>query len=81
MTTFVDHLAKQTAEIEHAGLYKSERIIASPQDAVITLADGTEVINFCANNYLGLADDPRLTDAAKVALDDFGYGMASSTLR
>ena len=77
MTSFVDHLANEAAEIQEAGLYKSERIIASPQDAVITLDDGTEVINFCANNYLGLADDPRLTDAAKVALDEFGYGMAS----
>ena len=77
MTSFVDHLAREADEIKGAGLYKSERVLASPQDAVITLEDGTDVINFCANNYLGLADDPRLTEAAKAALDEHGYGMAS----
>jgi len=59
------------------GTYKSERIIASPQSAVIRLADGAEVINFCANNYLGLSNSPALIDAAKLALDTYGYGMSS----
>ena len=74
--TFRDHLASQLAEIEEAGLTKRERSIHGPQSALIT-ADGAEVLNFCANNYLGLADHPALRDAAKAALDDWGYGMAS----
>jgi glycine C-acetyltransferase len=76
-TPFLEHLALQTEQLHAEGLYKSERVIASPQDAVITLEDGTEVINFCANNYLGLADDAGLIATAKDALDSFGYGMAS----
>jgi len=76
-TPFLEHLARQTEELHAEGLYKSERVIASPQDAVITLEDGTEVLNFCANNYLGLADDEGLIETAKDALDSFGYGMAS----
>jgi glycine C-acetyltransferase len=76
-TRFLEHLAEQAQEIREAGLYKSERILASPQDAVVTLEDGSEVINFCANNYLGLANDPSLTETAKQALDEYGYGMAS----
>ncbi len=75
--SFTDHLAAETAEIKEAGLFKSERVIASPQDAVITLDDGTEVINFCANNYLGLANDPTLEEAARDAVENYGYGMAS----
>ena len=63
--------------IREAGLFKSERIIASSQSAEITLADGRKVLNFCANNYLGLADDPAIIAAAKQALDTHGYGMAS----
>jgi glycine C-acetyltransferase len=74
---FLDHLAQQTEQLHAEGLYKSERVIASPQDAVITLEDGAEVINFCANNYLGLADDKELIATAKHALDSYGYGMAS----
>lgn len=74
--TFREHLATQLAEIEEAGLTKRERSIHGPQAALIT-ADGAEVLNFCANNYLGLADHPALRDAAKSALDDWGYGMAS----
>ncbi len=76
-TRFLDHLAGETEAIRAAGLFKSERVIASPQDAVISLEDGTQVINFCANNYLGLADDPRLVAAARDAIADYGYGMAS----
>ncbi len=64
-------------EIRDAGLFKSERIITSPQSAEITLADGRQVLNFCANNYLGLADHPDIIAAAKDALDTHGFGMAS----
>ena len=64
-------------ELREQGLFKSERVIASPQQAEITLADGRRVLNFCANNYLGLADHPRLIEAAKQALDSHGFGMAS----
>lgn len=74
--TFRGHLAAQLDEIEAAGLTKRERSIHGPQSAQI-VADGAEVLNFCANNYLGLADHPALRDAAKRALDDWGYGMAS----
>ena len=72
-----EHLAKELQEIKDNGLYKSERIIATPQDAVIKLKDGSEVINFCANNYLGLSSHPRVIDAAKRALDTHGFGMSS----
>ena len=64
-------------EIRDAGLFKSERVITSPQSAEITLADGRTVLNFCANNYLGLADHPDVIAAAKDALDTHGFGMAS----
>ncbi|MFF1879414.1 glycine C-acetyltransferase [Leifsonia sp. NPDC058230] len=74
--TFRGHVAAQLAEIEEAGLTKRERSIRGPQQALIT-ADGAPVLNFCANNYLGLADHPTLVEAAKTALDDWGYGMAS----
>src|SRR5690606_15952128 len=64
-------------EIRGQGLFKAERIITSPQSAEITLADGRRVLNFCANNYLGLADHPEVIKAAKEALDSHGFGMAS----
>ncbi|MFC3717313.1 glycine C-acetyltransferase [Luteimonas soli] len=64
-------------EIRDAGLFKAERIITSPQAAEITLEDGRTVLNFCANNYLGLADHPAMIEAAKAALDTHGFGMAS----
>jgi len=73
---FRDHMAAQLAEIDEAGLTKHERSIRGPQQALIN-ADGAEVLNFCANNYLGLADHPALVAAAKSALDEWGYGMAS----
>jgi len=76
-TRFRAHLAAEVAAIRDAGLHKHERILASPQDAVIELADGSQVINFCANNYLGLANNGRLEDIAKDAIDRYGYGMAS----
>jgi glycine C-acetyltransferase len=72
-----EHLQKELAEIKEAGLYKKERIITSPQDAVITLDDGSEVINFCANNYLGLSSHPEVIKAAKETLDSHGFGMSS----
>ncbi len=64
------------AEIREAGLYKSERVIKSPQDARINVAEG-EVLNMCANNYLGLSDHPAIVEAAHKALDDWGYGLSS----
>ncbi|MFA6915746.1 MAG: glycine C-acetyltransferase [Parachlamydiales bacterium] len=70
-------LLNQLDEAKKAGLFKEERVISSPQDAVIKLADGKEVINLCANNYLGLANHPALIEAAKKSLDDYGFGMAS----
>ncbi len=71
------HLQDELENISNAGLYKRERIITSPQDAVIQLNDGSSVINFCANNYLGLSSHPRVVDAAKRALDTHGFGMSS----
>jgi glycine C-acetyltransferase len=69
--------AETLEQIRADGLFKAERIITSPQDSAITLADGREVLNFCANNYLGLADDASVIAAAKEALDTHGFGMAS----
>lgn len=71
------HLADTLQSIESEGLYKKERIIAGPQGADIRLTDGKEVINFCANNYLGLSSHPRVIEAAKKALDTHGFGMSS----
>jgi glycine C-acetyltransferase len=76
-TGLLADLAQRTAGLRDDGLFKSERVIASPQTAHITLADGTQVLNLCANNYLGLADHPELVRAAHTALDAHGYGMAS----
>ncbi len=72
-----EHLQKELTEIQEAGLYKSERIIASPQKAEITLNTGQKVLNFCANNYLGLSDHPKLKEAAHEALNSHGFGMSS----
>jgi glycine C-acetyltransferase len=74
---FQAHLQKELTDIENAGLYKHERIIVSPQSGEITLQNGMKALNFCANNYLGLANNPKLIAAAKEALDTHGYGMAS----
>ncbi|PAQ10039.1 glycine C-acetyltransferase [Mesorhizobium temperatum] len=74
---FIAHLSAELAALKSAGLYKSERVIASTQSSMIEVAGGSKVLNFCANNYLGLADNEDLRDAAKVALDRYGYGMAS----
>ncbi|TYT25345.1 glycine C-acetyltransferase [Luteimonas viscosa] len=75
--SLTERYAATLDEIRAAGLFKSERVITSPQSAEITLADGRRVLNFCANNYLGLADHPDIVAAAKQALDTHGFGMAS----
>ena len=75
--SFKKHLQTELQSIEEAGLYKRERNICSPQGAEITLQDGSKALNFCANNYLGLADHPRLIAAAKKAMDERGYGLSS----
>ena len=72
-----EHLQQELASIEEAGLFKKERIIATSQDAVIKLTDGSEVINFCANNYLGLSNDSKVCEAAKRTVDSHGFGMSS----
>ncbi len=75
--TFLDRLARQTDELRGAGLFKPERVLGSPQQPVVRLADGRELINLCANNYLALANHPSIREAAHRAIDRYGYGMAS----
>src|SRR5690554_4773756 len=72
-----DHLQQELENIKNDGLYKEERIITTPQDAVIKISTGQEVINFCANNYLGLSSHPEVVQAAKDAIDSHGFGMSS----
>ena len=74
---FLDRLAAQTEDLKGAGLFKPERVLASPQQPVVRLADGRELINLCANNYLALANHPSIREAAHRAIDRYGYGMAS----
>ena len=74
---FQNYLTSELKAIEEAGLYKNERIIVTPQRAAIKVKSGEDVINFCANNYLGLSDSPVLIEAAKKALDERGFGMSS----
>lgn len=74
---FRSYLQTELTNIEQAGLYKKERIIVTPQGAAIRVADGKEVLNFCANNYLGLSNNPSLIEAAKKGLDTHGYGVSS----
>jgi glycine C-acetyltransferase len=76
-TAFLTHLQSELSQLRRSGLYKSERVITSTQSAEITVAGGGKVLNFCANNYLGLADSEELREAAKTTLDRYGYGMAS----
>ena len=73
---YLDHLSRELEGLKEQGLFKQERVIVSPQDAVIR-SEGREVLNFCANNYLGLANHPRLIEAALEAIPKYGYGMAS----
>lgn len=75
--TFFSHLTEQIEQVKAEGLYKAERVITTAQQAEIAVSTGDEVINFCANNYLGLANHPSLIEAAKAGLDDHGFGMAS----
>ena len=74
---YLTHLRRVVDGIRADGFYKTERVIASPQSPLIRLSDGRDVLNFCANNYLGLADDRRLVEAAKAGVDQWGFGMAS----
>ncbi|HZY24584.1 MAG TPA: glycine C-acetyltransferase [Bacteroidales bacterium] len=76
-SNYQNHLIKIIDEIKEAGLYKNERVIVSPQGAEIELNTGQKVLNFCANNYLGLSNNSSLIEAAKASLDDHGYGMSS----
>ncbi|MUZ74506.1 glycine C-acetyltransferase [Agrobacterium vitis] len=75
--TFLAHLRRELADLKSGGLYKSERVISSRQSREISVANGNTVLNFCANNYLGLADNEEIAGAAKTALDRYGFGMAS----
>ena len=74
---YKEHLKKQLEEIKSSGLYKNERIIVTPQGGDIKVSDGSEVINFCANNYLGLSSHPEMIQASKDVLDSHGFGMSS----
>ena len=76
-TNFFNHIADQIEQVKQDGLYKDERVITTAQQAQIAVASGEEVINFCANNYLGLANHPALIKAAQDGLADHGFGMAS----
>src|SRR5271170_3871285 len=75
--SFQKHIEQQLASIRSGGTYKSERVITTPQGTTIRVADGQPVLNLCANNYLGLAQHPGVSLAAKEAIDQWGYGMAS----
>src|ERR1039457_2088523 len=77
MPRFKEHLHAQLAEIRKAGTYKNERVIITPQGTTIRVADGQPVLNFCANDYFGLAQHPAVAAAAKAAIDEWGYGCAS----
>jgi len=77
VTPYLEDLRGRLDELRAAGLFKGERVITSPQDAIIQVSGGAEVINFCANNYLGLANHPALVEAAQAALTRYGFGMAS----
>ena len=74
---YLAHLQKTLADIEAAGLFKRERVITTPQNSHITVTGGRQVLNFCANNYLGLADNPEIIQSARATLDRWGYGLAS----
>ena len=74
---FLSKLANDVEQLREEGLYKPERVLGSPQQATVRMADGTESINLCANNYLGLANNASVREAARLALDRYGYGMAS----
>ncbi|MEM1273363.1 MAG: glycine C-acetyltransferase [Pseudomonadota bacterium] len=75
--TFIDHLQSELGTLRSTGLYKEERVITTPQSGTVGLASGRDVINLCANNYLGLSDHPDLVEAGRAALTRYGYGMSS----
>ncbi|MBI3072836.1 MAG: glycine C-acetyltransferase [Deltaproteobacteria bacterium] len=75
--SFIEHIGRELATVRESGLWKSERVITSPQDAVIRVEDGRDVVNFCANNYLGLANHVAVIEAAREAVPRYGFGMAS----
>ena len=77
MVPLVTHVQQQLDEIRANGLYKTERVISTPQDARVRVADGPAVLNMCANNYLGLAEHPAIIQAAHEGLDRWGYGLSS----
>jgi len=77
MKTYLQRIGAQLEALRSEGLYKDERVLATPQGPMVRVADGAEVLNFCANNYLALADHPAVIVAAREALDDYGFGMAS----
>src|SRR5579859_5773834 len=77
MNGFREHVRAQLAGIRAAGTYKSERVIVTPQGTMVRVGDGQPVLNLCANNYLGLAQHPVVAAAAKEAIDQWGYGLAS----
>ena len=72
-----EHLTEELEKIRESGLYKDERILTSRQSAHVSVRDGREVLNMCANNYLGLSGDPRLIEAARKTIEDWGYGLSS----
>ena len=74
---FISHINSELSNIHSEGLFKTERIITTPQSRIVALEDGSKVINLCANNYLGLSNNPSLIAAGKNALEDYGYGMSS----
>ena len=76
-TDFISHIKSELSNIHSEGLFKTERIITTPQSRIVALEDGSKVINLCANNYLGLSNNPSLIAAGKNALEDYGYGMSS----
>ena len=76
-SAFYKQINQQIEDVKAEGLYKSERIITSAQKAAVSIQSGEEVLNFCANNYLGLANHPELIAAAKAGMDQHGFGMAS----
>lgn len=75
--TLKNRLNKELEDLKEEGLYKDERVITTPQGAVINTEGGEEVINFCANNYLGLASHPKVKEAAQETVEEYGYGMSS----
>src|ERR1700730_15615512 len=74
---FFDYLDKELSQLKQNGLFKGERVISSQQQAEIEVADGTHVLNFCSNNYLGLANNPELIQSAVDAIQKYGFGMSS----